>query len=241
VLARPLPAEWERRLRQISPKTRQLSYLAFRWYAKEERWVLYECVPRECIWRGNDIVRMLEDRPPRLLPKEQRLGRMFFVSEYTHEMYRLHKVWARPVWVIQGKDGGHPVEFIDAEQQLLRLRGLPTEPPPIGALEYAPFDERVVERIASRDRLIALGNNLDRLKRTASNEVLKAEAVASQRQFRAEYLKWMEDMMSPQSDFLTWYTRKTEADMTLRKATRREMSAASRLKDEFIETGLVPA
>ena len=46
--------------------------------------------------------------------------------------------------------------------------------------------------------------------------------------------------MEPGADFLAWYTRKTEADMVMRKASRSEVNAADQLEESFIQHGVVP-
>src|SRR5262252_1373389 len=116
VMTREVPAEWDDELRRISPRSSAHSYLQFRWLA--ERWVLYQMQPAWAIPHG--LRRMLEDMPPRLMPA----GRVF----------------PRPFWVIQGHGGGVPAGYSEAETDILKALGEPTEPPPVGALCYAPFD-----------------------------------------------------------------------------------------------------
>lgn len=249
-LTQEVPAEWRARLRAISPVSPVHSWLDFRWLparkvhqtgAAEDRgrWVLYQWIPRAGIPAG--IVAMLEDRPPRLLPQGQRIGREFLIDEYAHEHYRLHRVWVRPFWVIQGTQGGHPLSYTDREQEIRRAMGQPTEPPRIGALPYAPFDERVVRQVVARDRLRQVDGDLDRFRRQATPEAVQRELAEAELAFRAQYLAWMEEELAPSTAFLTDFSRTKAAEQTFRPATRAEENAAARLKDEYIATGLVPA
>ena len=251
VLSREVPAEWLRDLRAISPVSPAHSYLNFRWYPARKidrktetavdtgRWLLDQWMPRPFI--HPDMVRMLEDRPPRLLPDSQRHGRELFVSDFRHEMYRQHKVLVKRWWVLQGDQGGHPAEYTDREVKIRKAIGLPIEPPRIGSLPYAPFDNRVVRQILRYDRLLRYGQDIDRLKASASNEATKREEADAEEQFRRDYVAWLKEDLRESTAFLTDYSRKTEADMTLRPATKAEENAAARLEDEFIATGLVPA
>ena len=250
VLSREVPTEWLRDLRAISPVSRFHSWLDFRWLPARKvhpsgevvdrgRWCLYEWIPRRGI--PADMVRMLSDRPPRLLPKGQQAGRSLFVDDYAHEMYRTHQCWVRPFWAIQGSDGGHPVEYNDLETEWRKLAGLPTVAPKIGALPYADFDNRVIQNVLMHDRLVRAGLDLDALTKMSTNDALKREAEEGQRALRAQYVGWLKGELAASTDFLTDYSRKTEADRTLRPATKQEENAAARLEDEFIATGLVPA
>lgn len=155
---RDTPPEWEIRLREVSPISEEHSWLAIRWYAEAERWVLYECVPNQFINQG--IRAELEGAHPDTLEQWARI-----VSPYQWEMYRKHRVHARPCWVIQGSKGGHKVEFDPADQELCRAVGLPTEPAAPGALPYAPFDERVVQQIVNMSKLVRAKNDLAEFKR----------------------------------------------------------------------------
>lgn len=246
VRSREVPPEWERALREVSPITGSSSYLMFKWefvvgkvkgrWMDRSRWVLYECQPAWAIPTG--LRRMLEDAPPRLLPEGRAHARRMFVDDWAHEYYREHRVFARPFWVIQGRAGGVPAGYTDREQELLKAMGEPTDPAPVGALPYAEFDGRVIAQILQRDRLLQHGMRLDSIvdaKHISFN--LAQEYAASERRHREAFVSWFKDTLAPSADFLTWYTRRTEADRQFRKASRAENRAALDFEARYTETG----
>ena len=240
--AHPVPAEWESRLRAFSPISTRTSWLAFRWAdgVPDEpigRWMLYECSPT----MSDEIRSYLGGTPWWAMPKDRQPGRRQLVSAYQWEMYRKHRVWARPFWCLQGDRGGTPTAYGELERKLLHLAGKPTDPPTYGSLPFAPFDARAERAIREREALWTLGKKIDRLTQQGVAEHLKAESVEAEKQFRAKFLAWIDETFAPQVDFLDWYTRKTEADMILPKATDDEVNAAAKHAELFVETGLVPS
>jgi len=251
-----VPAAWETALRAFSPVSTVHSWLAFRWFSIQKvteagiveagRWVLYECVHESLIpGVDKDIVDMLGGCPPsRMKNPNARMVRLQFVDDWQCEMYRKHRVWARPCWVLQGPAGGHAVVYAEAEQKLLQLRGLPTEPPAVGDLPYAEFDTRAIAQLRSRNRLIQLGNDLDKLKSSGNAAVMEAERQAQLKAYRAEYVQHLENQMAPCVDFLAWYTTSaktaTECRETLPETSRAQADAAALTKERYIDTGDIP-
>lgn len=247
--SREWPTEWDRLLQSISPRSAAYSYLYPKWehvigkvrgtWRDRSRWVLYQAQPA---WAIPDGIRvMLEDRPPRLMPPGRAHARRMFVDDYAHEMYRVHRVFVRPFWVLQGNQGGVPAGYTFEEADLLKMLGEPTDPPPVGFLPYAPFDWRVCEQILMRDRLLASGMDADAI--TQEGQVLRtfrADMDRSVRDGRKGFLEWYKGTLAPGADFLDWYTRRSESDMVLRQATRGETRAAIDTEATFLETGLVP-
>jgi|SRR5215467_356665 len=237
VMTREVPAEWDDELRRISPRSSAHSYLQFRWLA--ERWVLYQMQPAWAIPHG--LRRMLEDMPPRLMPAGRAFARSLFVDDWAHEVYRTERVFPRPFWVIQGHGGGVPAGYSEAETDILKALGEPTEPPPVGALCYAPFDGRVVEQILMRDKLLQAHMQLDALIQEGKLlSTYRDELLAAAEGYRRTFLDWFKTMLAPSVEFLTWYTRRSESDRELRTATRAEMRAARECEDTFMETGYAP-
>lgn len=249
--SREFPAASRQALREISPVSTVHSWLEPRWFPMRDpdrsRWVLYECVHESLIPADEqDIVSMLGGCPPSRMPDPNRRAvRLQFVDDWQCAMYRTHRVWARPCWVIQGPAGGHAVVYAEAEQQLLQLKGLPTDPPAVGELPYADFDQRTVRQLRQRNRLIQLGNNLDALKRSGSDAAIAAERDAHLKQYRAAYLAHLEAQMAPCVDFLAWYTSSaktaTECRETLPETTPAQADAAARTMERYIETGAIAA
>jgi hypothetical protein len=94
-----------------------------------------------------DIFDYLGGTPPsQMKDREAAKARALFASDYQCQMYQQHRVWARNLWILQGTGGGHPVEYTPQEQRWLSLMDQPTEPPKLGTLCYAPFDQRVISR-----------------------------------------------------------------------------------------------
>lgn len=244
-----VPDAWETALRAISPITSAHSYLTFKWehvlgrvkgrWQDRSRWVLYECQPAWAIAPG--LRALLEAPPPRLLPPGQAYARRQFVDDWAHEYYRLHRVFARPFWVLQGRNGGTPAGYALREQEILRALGEPVDPPPVGTLPYAPFDDRAVRQILMRDQLLRAEMDLDALVETGRvGRATKREEEEAARAHRVAFVSWFKGTLAPGADFLTWYTRRSEADRTLRNATRAEMAAAIDFEPQYVETGHVP-
>lgn len=236
---RPVPVEWETRLRDISPIVDQTSHLRFRWRPKmqddfHDVWELYACTPVALLddFRVHQLTQHWSDLPP-----SQQMGRKQCVTEYQHYMFRTHRVEARRFWVLQGPNGGTPAVYSRREARLLKAIGVPDDPPPLGFLAYAPFDERAVRAILQRDKLVQAGGDLDRMERARSADALRSEDDDTEKDFRRAFLGWWFDMCLPMSDFMQTYLRTTESERTLRKATRQENDALAQWKDHFIETG----
>lgn len=244
LLNRPMQKEWKEGIRRYSPKTDQTAYLDLFWkqppgQPDKMRLVIYEMVPAKDIPSG--ILLMLEDKPYWELPPEQRHGREKMVSPFQWEMYRRERVWARPFWCIQGDNGGTPLTYSELEQDLLRMKGQPTTPPHLGALSFAPWDARVEQALAKRDRLWKYQGNIERMRKdNADPAKVEAEYQAAKKEFRRQFFHWWGEQLQEATEFLGWYENKCEADHTLRRATRAEMIAASRLEESFIEHGHVP-
>jgi len=249
-MTREPPREWVEELRRVSPKTTAFSYLEFKWefvlgrvrgvWRDRSRWVLYQMQPAWAIPPG--IRAMLEDVPPRLLPPGRAHARRAFVDDWAHEKYRTERVFPRPFWVIQGPNGGVPAGYSDIEAAILQAIGEPTNPPPVGFLPYANFDARVIQQVLMRDKLLAAGMDVEEIaESTKLLNVFRDEADEAAHQFRLEFLDWFKGTLAPGADWLTWFTRRTEADRMLRAATRAEAHAALALEETFLETGELPA
>ena len=235
----PWPAEWEARLRELSPISPDHSWLYGAWLNIAQRWVLYECVPYGLIPESKRL--QLGGTPYWEMPKHLRAGRKQAVSAFQWEMYRTHKVWARPFWVIQGNDGGTPAQYSEMEEAILQAKGIDTEPPEAGSLPYAPWDGRVETQIRSRDRLIKLRQRLDRLRATSDTDALKAEQVLAEEEFRKTFWSWWEESMQPQAEFWAWYTAREEAQhLPIQRSSVAEQNAAEDAKDVYLETGNLP-
>jgi hypothetical protein len=227
---RPVPPEWEARLREVSPISDTLSWLALRWFAEAERWVLYECVPNEFIERS--MRSELEGAHPDTLPDWGRI-----VSAYQWDMYRKHRVHARPSWVIQGTKGGHKVAFSEPDQELCRAAGLPPHPPAPGDLPYAPFDERVVTQILRMSKLAQAKNSLSEFKKKYGSVAgQKREYREALREARKLALVHYNEQFEEPTEHFVKALRVGELDDAPR--TNIDWQKKDELSDEkFVETG----
>lgn len=238
------PAEWERRLREISPITDTLAHLRFRWRAPqpdwfhpdEGQWELYSCTPRQMVTpdRASQFDVHWSD-----LPQAKQAGRKTFVTSYQFAMWHQHNVDAHRFWVLQGPAGGTPAIYTERERAILRSIDQPEEAPPFGLLPACDFDELAVSKILLRDRFLQYQKDVDALKRTNSVAAQLAETEAAEKLFRERFLDEWYERMRPQAEFLQSYLRTSEAEMTMRKATREETDAVAQWKDHFKEYGTV--
>lgn len=159
---RPVPPEWEARLREISPISNEHSWLCLKWHPAIERFMVYEMVPNQHIDDGTRAE--LEGPHPHTLEEWARV-----ITPWQWEAYRKYRCHARLAWIIQGNHGGHKVWFSEIDKELMRAQGLPTEPPAFGSLPYAPFDERVVRQLVAMNKLVAAKNDLAEFKRRWGN------------------------------------------------------------------------
>ena len=183
---------------------------------------------------------LLGGTPYWMMPKRFRAGRQMMVSAFQWEMYRVHQVWARPFWCMQGNDGGSPASYSELEEALLRAKGMDSETADPGTLPYAPFDQRSITAIRGRDRLWKQQQNLNRLRASGDNEAMKAESKAAEEAFRTEFWSWWSTQMQPQAEFWSWYSAKEEAQHVSRRQTMAEARAADAAEESYITTGIVP-
>lgn len=258
-----IPADWDAMLRAYSPITTTAPWLALRWFPMERqikdgswrecgRWVLYECVPEALVrsWdrtSGNNVGEIFDllagPQPSRIADRAERQAKAMLANDYQCRMYREHRVWARNLWVIQGSQGGHPVEYLPHEQKMLQAAGLPTDPPPVGTLPYAPFDQRVIDQLRRRSRLERLGS-MSAVQRQARSDVVEREMQEAERDFRRWHYDMVRESMAASADFLAYYGSSaktaTEARRTIPETSRDELNAVARAKETYIDTGVIP-
>lgn len=246
----PFPADWLPLLRQCSPVTDRHSYLIPYWYRAGARWVLYDAMP-ECLIHpdeaqgapitGKELLGYLNGPAPRDLEDWQRCP---YVSDMQHEMWRLHRCYVRPFWVLQGPNGGHQVKFSPWQQNVLIAKGLDPEAPQVGSLPPCPFDNRTRDALDHMNRLHRLDDRLDKLRESGTVESANAEMDIIQREIREAEMKFIESQMTPLVDMSTSLvaganTRSEHADQIVRV----QDGTAARAKDayeQYRETGIFP-
>ncbi len=201
------PAEWERRLREISPVTDRLAHLRFRyreakpwWYWPEAGvWEIYTCTPKHLASaeRANQFARRWQDMPIR-----EQAGRKAVVTSYQYFMWHTHNVEATRFWVLHGPNGGVPARYTDREVAYLDAMDAVSIAPPLGFFPPCEFDERTVQHLLERDRLVQAGMDFDRLEALDRPEMLKAQDEENARMHRERYLEWWAELMGPCKEFM---------------------------------------
>jgi hypothetical protein len=190
-----VPVEWEQRLREISPISDRHSWLAFRWFAEAQRWILYECVPIRFVV-DNELIADLGGPDA-----ETPAGADVLVSVFQQQMFKKHRVHARPMWVIQGSRGGHYVVFSATVQEDHRALGLPPEPPKVGDLPYAAFDERVVRQLVEASKLVQFKNDFGEFKKRFGDvDSQKREAKTALHAARERYVTFINNQFEDGDD-----------------------------------------
>jgi hypothetical protein len=203
------PAEWLTALRAVSPKSDVHSWAYLHWLSRDQRWVLYECVPNAYV---SPVFReMLAGPHPDSDPDT-------LITDFQWRMYRRFGVHARPFWVVQGFQGGHYYSFDRATRELMKAMQKPVEPPAVGALPYAPFDGRVVRQLINHNRLAQLKNDLHALHTSGNAVAYQAQIQAAKKQARAAMIRFMDEQMTEADEYLMRASKAGELDDTKRSA-----------------------
>ena len=203
----PDPA-WVEALAALSPPSEQHSYLHLAWepgdaWEPVERWVIWQIRPPALI--DPDERALLAGPSPRSTghycggpphclcpmpagrwvggPESQPFDRR------TWELFRETGGKATRYWVVQGTTGGHLRRFTRVQTKLMKLQGLPAEPPDPGALDYAEPDARTWAALAERDRMRIYWLMTDFLAR--SREQLDAEERAGMLEGQRRLFQWL--------------------------------------------------
>lgn len=208
-LFKPWPEAWERRLREFSPVSDNVSWLAGRWHPDIQRWVLYECQPVRYI-ADNVLIADLQGPDPE---SPEGIAQDITVSRYQQEMFRKHRVLARLFWIIEGPNGGHPFIYPDSTRELCKATGRPADPPEAGSLPYADFDERVVAKVQENSRLVKVRGDLGELfRRYGKPENWKWEKREAYREARKQWLRHLDSLLVAGDDEIKDAVRKGELD-----------------------------
>lgn len=199
---REAPPDWQAWLDKVFPRNERLSWLKLIWIAGDEtvsdfgrlrvdpvqRWVLFQCtsvVP-------SAVLPLLLGPPPH--PKDNRIPLM----REQWDLYQSDQVYGQPYWIIQGERGGHKRRFNKFEQKLLKAQRLPCDAPVAGALPYAPFDNRVIDKIVAFDHVQFWSRAIELDERKPDD--LDAEERETTKAMRAWLLNWLESQVDAQMD-----------------------------------------
>lgn len=248
LMAKPLPEEWERDLREISPVSDAISYLIFSWKkspldvtGEGARWCLYEAIPNALI---TDARREQLSAAPfwdRRVYRNKGAAhaQAMEVSAYQWVMYHDYQLDVRPFWCIQGHAGGTALSYTSLERRYLTLMGRPSDPDQMGSFPYAPWDARVKKAVLERDRVYKLGS-IGAVKASGDPIVMKLAKEQAERDFRRAFWDYTAEKLRPNGDLLEYILRHEGHNPTRRQETREEAEAAAEARDVFIETGRVP-
>lgn len=205
------PAEFVQRLREVDPIRDAVSYLDPVWFDLKERWVLYEMVPAYDTELGPTvpiaILDELKGPDPEMIPETCPL-----ISRRQWLLYQKTGRWARPSWIVQGSKGGHLACYDHATVKLCEYLQRPTAPPDVGALPYAPLDERVITQILRMNKLLKVRNDLDAFRQANTGDGAKATFAESLKQARAEYVRFLDDQMEEAAEHFVEAYRAGEYD-----------------------------
>jgi hypothetical protein len=184
-------------------------------------------------------VRQFEQHWSELATEGEQIARKSEVSNYQHFMWHTQGVEVKPFFILQG-NGGTPAHYTRREKRYLDAVGAINTPLPLGFMPACPFDERSVKLVAARDRLFQAGNRFDALEKMDRPEALKAEDDLAEREFRKAFLETWREIMAPSVEFMKSYITKSEADMTLPKASRQMADSVTQWRDHWLEHGSLP-
>ena len=226
------PREWVSALRAIDPIREAFSYLAFQWYAPAQRWVLYEMVPAHAV--DPDVLMELRalERPP--VKYGVLLDRL--VSGLQWELYQQTGRFALPCWVLQGTKGGHLVSYDRMTQKMCQRAGLPVSPPAVGTLPPCPFDNRAIRQLVKLNRLHQVRDDIDAFVRSTSPDAITRKQRDEMRQFRREFLDWLDGQTEETAEHFQRAFRTGEADY-LPVCDVDWTQQHEQAREQFIETG----
>lgn len=161
------PKHWQEELERVVPRRGDLSYLKIvwepgEWWEPVQRWVIYQMMPLGDNPADDLFKPMLEGPNPRKFGYYDRVAGRFIRESgapmISMQQWRLYHETGRlgmPYWVIQGDRGGHRYDFTRTEKLIIaRKTGQrDVSAPMMGDLPYAPFDNRVRDKLANLDRL----------------------------------------------------------------------------------------
>lgn len=187
---------------------------------------------------GEELAAALNGPPPREL---EPWARNPYVSDTQHEFWRVHQVYARPFWVLQGEQGGHQVAHTAWQQNVLQAKGLPIHPPAVGSLPPCPFDNRVKDQLVRLNRLRQMEGDLGRLLASGSAEAAVLEREKLERELREIQMASLESQYAETVELTMSLTRghnpKTHLADDLLVPMHGTAQRASEALDKWLETG----
>lgn len=244
------PDSWERRLREVSPVVSNADHLRFRYFAatnpdgsdrgwnypERGQWALYSCRPIALVHpdRASQFSKHWSE-----LPEHQQGGRQAVVSDYQHFMWHTQGLYVTPFLILQGEWGGTPAKYSPSEQAFLSASNCITEPYPVGFFPGCPFDERVVNQITRRDRMLKCAGDYDEVLKLDRPDAIKRESDAAELVRRETYLDTWREMIQPSVEFMGHFLKRSENREMLPQAPEGLANDVSQWREHFLETGHV--
>lgn len=211
------PAEFIRALRDVSPVSDAHGWLMPVWepgetWAPAQRWMLYEMIHPTLV--TPELLAELNGPHPRSeghFCTENDTGEQFqclcphkteswkggpcqltWLTQYL--LYKKTGYVGYPFWMVQGERGGHKAFFSEEEQAMLAMEDLPTEPPFLGELPYAPLDGRVIAQVVRHNRLQQVAGDLRAYRKKMGADYAQHRAQV-ERDMRAQLVEYLHDGM----------------------------------------------
>lgn len=243
-----VPFPWEPQLRAFSPIVEKVSHLRSYYYHAGERFLLYECIPLALMpsderkvrpdLTGAELFMALRGKPQRERSDDEEPSP---ISDLQHEMARRFNVWAGPLWVLQGSQGGHLWKLDPWAQNVAIAAGRNPEMPAIGALPACPFDQRTIAALNSRNRLAQLGGSLLKLQQSGTSAAQASEMDAIQKEIRLAEAQFIEAQMEPlvemAQSLIVGANTKSEHDGQIIRVAPGTAGLAADAYDEYLATG----
>lgn len=207
------------RLALISPRSDRQSWLHCYWEPGEpwmpvHRLIIAEMIPRGIMGLELDFYRMMGDDGNETLFMElegpdpalsryfdKDRGEVLFTGlqpTITHRqwvLWREQNAFARPIWVIQGSNGGHKRRFSDLEKVILRKQGIPrkkADAPLPGVLPYATFDDRILDKLEKMRELQEYAEMCRKWASLRSDEEQYKAKMSMEAQVEREIYAWLD-------------------------------------------------
>jgi hypothetical protein len=145
------------------------------------------------------------------------------ITRQAWELFQKYDGWARPLYVIQGDQGGHKYRYTAWESRLAKAAGARPEPPFAGDLPYAEPDERTYENLVlwADPNLLKMYRGLVGFGMKKPGELDSTDAKAAE--FAAtQILKSFGLKARAHADELAWAMRNNDADVPRQLRDRSE-------------------